>query len=130
MGSLGRDEGIHVGGTVKHLPIEDGLRDWEVRSEREARQGVGNGKVETAALFDKNGNPIDAYVLQCGGASGRAYVKTKITDDINIGSSLSMGDSLTRLYHGKVENQTYGNGLIEGGLNLTLLSKVKLNSES
>lgn len=76
-------------------------------------------------IYDTYGNPIDAYVLQCGGASGRAYVKTKITDDINIGSSLSMGDSLTRLYHGKVENQTYGNGLIEGGLNLTLLSKRK-----
>ena len=62
MGSLGKDEGIHVGGKVNHLPITENLNAWEQRSRQDIERGVGRGKVETAALFDKNGKPIDAYV--------------------------------------------------------------------
>ena len=104
MGSLGRDEGIQIGkgGTVRHLPITEGMREWEVRSEREARERVGNGKVETGALFDKNGNPIDAYIgtkhsvnidpSKINTPETEGAVFTHLHPDADFGGTLSLTD--------------------------------------
>lgn len=56
--------GIKIGGNVKHLAVDTDkttLSNWEARTKKEA-EGIGGGKVETAALFDKNGKAIDAYI--------------------------------------------------------------------
>lgn len=103
MGSLGiRDEGMRVGGKVTHLPITENIREWEVRSLKEAQQGVGYGKVETGALFDKNGNPIDAYIgtrhsvgidpskMKAPETEGATF--THLHPDPSFGGTLSMTD--------------------------------------
>ena len=103
MGSLGtRDEGLHVGGKVTHLPITENIRQWEQRSLKEAQQGVGHGKVETAAIFDKNGKPLDAYLgtrhsvgiesskLKAPETEGATM--THLHPDDNFGGTLSMTD--------------------------------------
>ena len=101
MGSLGRDEGVQIGNAT-HLPIKEGLRQWEARSQKEAQQGVGHGKVETAALFDKNGKPIDAYLgtkhsvnidpnkLNAPETEGATF--THLHPDDRFGGTLSMTD--------------------------------------
>lgn len=58
------NNGIRKGGNVRHLPITDRIGDWESRTRREASQNVGGGNVEVGALFDKDGNPIDAFLGQ------------------------------------------------------------------
>ena len=100
MGSLG--EGVYVGGNVKHLPISEDIRAWEARSLKEAQEGVGHGKVETGALFDKNGNPIDAYLgtehsvaidpkkLNAPETEGATF--THLHPDDSFGGSLSITD--------------------------------------
>lgn len=102
MGSLGRDEGMQVGGKVTHLPIQESIRQWEARSLKEAQQGVGHGKVETGALFDKNGKPIDAYLgerhsvnidpskLNAPETEGATF--THLHPDDRFGGTLSMTD--------------------------------------
>ena len=62
MGSVGIVAVSGSSGELRHLPIQGTLREWEVRTQREAREGIGNGEVETGALFDRNGRPIDAYL--------------------------------------------------------------------
>lgn len=59
---IGRGQLGSASNPVQHLPITETMREWEVRTQREARQGVGQGEVETGALFDRNGRPIDAYL--------------------------------------------------------------------
>ena len=44
---------------ARPLPIEGSIRDWENRVQN---QGIGGGNVETAAVFDRNGNPLGAYL--------------------------------------------------------------------
>ena len=99
MGSIG--EGLRLGNAT-HLPITEGLKNWESRSRREMEQGVGNGKVETAALFDKNGKPIDAYLgeehtvgidpKKLNAPETEGAVMTHTHPDDRFGGSLSMTD--------------------------------------
>lgn len=91
--------GVHASNDVRRLPIEQGLREWEARSRREAERGVGEGKVETAAIFDNDGNPITAYLgdrhsvgfepkmLNVEGATF-----THLHPDNNFGGTLSLQD--------------------------------------
>lgn len=59
MGSRGIPGGggiLKVGGTVRPLPITQGLKDWEIRNLKR------NETVERGALFDANGNPLGAWL--------------------------------------------------------------------
>lgn len=91
--------GIVASKDANRLPITQGLREWEARSRREAERGVGQGKVETAAIFDSNGNPVTAYLgdrhsvafeprmLNVQGATF-----THLHPDNNFGGTLSLQD--------------------------------------
>jgi len=56
--------GIVVGGNVKHLVVtgKPTIDEWELRAKDETKEkGFGQGRVETLAIFDKDGNFMQAY---------------------------------------------------------------------
>lgn len=88
--------GIHPTSNPNILPITQTIREWERRVQN---QGIGGGKVETAAVFDANGNPIGAYIGNRHSVGFRptdldleGVTFTHFHPDKNFGGTLSMQD--------------------------------------
>jgi len=61
MGSTGVVIARGNSGKVKPLPITGRMSQWETRTARDAAKGPKKGRVEVAAIYDKDGNPVGAY---------------------------------------------------------------------
>ena len=71
---------------------------------------------------DTNGNKV-AYMLQSGHGSGKNYVNTKISTKSTFGS-LSFGSGNHLLYHNSKKNNNFDEGVVEGSLNMNVLSEM------